>query len=241
MANGLPPLPGAILATIPTVILAGLNPAAGIAPTQTPVYGIFTQQSGSTGGQTNALGTTTNPFQAGSPGQAALTGYASIVGFSTQADSKTPTYPIEQGGFGTYNKVEMPSGFKLQYTVNGGPQQISAFVGRLQALKADTNLYTVVMPEYGWQNVNVIHWDTRRTGSVNNGRGSGISLVTFDVWLNEIRQANAPQFSNTGTGASPTATATPDAQAQQQDGTVQPTAPQNALGTSTNPFQLPGG
>ena len=219
MANGLPSLPQSILNGIQTAQLDAITLSQLIAPLPPPVYGIFPNAGGA------------------SP----LTGYSSVVGFQFQTDAKTPAYPIEQGGFASYNKVQLPFGAKLEYSVSGGAQNIGQFTNALETLRLDaTNLYTVVMPEFSWQNATVIHWDIRRIGSVNGGRGSGISLVVFDVWLNEVRQASAGQFTSTGNQASATATQTPDGQAQQQGGTVQAGAPVNALGTTVNPFQAGG-
>ncbi len=168
--------------------LLGLNPS--------PVYGVFASGGG---------------------GQV-LTGYHSVVGFGFQRDYRNITYPVEKGGFQTYNKIALPFGAKLQYAVNGGVPTISAFIAQLEKLCADTNTYEVVTPEYTWQNVNIHHYDVRRESR------HGVSLLIFDVWCDEIRQAAAPQLSSTGTGtsASPTATATPDGQTQQGQGIVQP-------------------
>jgi hypothetical protein len=197
--TGLPPLAPAILQSVEAAQLAVVSLTSLFFPLPPPVYGIF--QTG-----------------AGTP---VLTGFASVVGFGFQRDEKLATYPIEQGGFGTYNKVAMPFGAKLQYTVNGGTQTIGTFLAQVEALVKDTNLYTVLTPYHSWSNVNVIHHDYRQAS-----RG-GVSMLTVDVWLEEVRQpVAAAQYTgvSVGTQASGTDTQTPDGQAQQNGGQVQPVA-----------------
>lgn len=195
MPDGLPSLPLNILGSISTLQadVAGLGSLLGFS--NQPVYGIFLN---------------------GSP---ALTGYNSVIGFGFTADEQIPVYPIEQGGFQSYNKVALPFGAKLQYTVNGGQQQIQAFVTQLEAIRQDTNLYTVVTPVYSWQNTNGIHWDVRLQ------TGHAVSMWVIDVWFSEIRQTPPAQMSSngqTGTAASPTNTGDPQLQGQQNGGQVQP-------------------
>jgi hypothetical protein len=204
MASGLPSLPAAILAGVQTAQLDATVLTGFLAPIQPPTFGIFNPNGGEV-----------------------LTGYASVLGFGFQRDQRIASYPIEQGGFANFNKVALPFSPRLTYRVNGGQPKINAFLATLEQLVADTNLYTVVNPWYAWENANVVHYDFKQTD-----RNGGFTLIA-DVWLAEVRQAQASQFSTkTGTQASQTATQSPEGQAQQQNGTVQ----LNALGTSSNPF-----
>ena len=146
-----------------------------------------------------------------------LTGYNTVVGFDFSVDAQLPTYPVEQGGFSSYNKVQLPFGARLQYAVSGGAIKVNQFLLKALSLEKDTNLYTVLTPVQTLQNVNVKHVDYKQTSR------AGITLLTVNVWLDEIRQTatSTTPISTTGNQISATQTRTPSAQAQTQSGVVQ--------------------
>jgi hypothetical protein len=190
--TGLPNLTAAISGSVLTFeAVTGTTPIFGGAVD--PVYGLFDQ------------------------GTEVLTGANSCTGFGFQVDEQIPAYPIEQGGFVSYNKVALPFGTKLQYAVY--QENLSSFITELESLRADTNSYTVVTPVYSWNNCNITHWDTRLQDK------RSVSMWVIDVWLAEIRQPISSTTSNSqGTQASATNTADPQDQAQQNTGDVQPIA-----------------
>lgn len=189
MPNGLPNVAGNILGQISQVQADVSAVLSLLGLGNNPAYGIYSPSSGSE----------------------VLQGYNSVIGFGFSADEHVPVYPIEQGGFQSYNKVALPFGAKLQYTVY--QDQLEDFIAVLEGLRTDTNLYAVVTPVYSWMNCNVNHWDTRLQNS------KAVSMWIIDVWLSEIRQQQTSL--GTGNSASPTATATPDTQAQTNGGWAQ--------------------
>jgi len=204
MAFGLPSVATSILNTVNTVSLDATAVLSFIGINGAPHYGIYDSQGASE----------------------VLTGYTSVVGFGFQRDMSIPTHPIEQGGFASYNKVALPFGAKLRYTVNGdasGDQAIADFLTKIEKLTQDTNLYEVVTPEYSWPNVSITHHDHNRSSQ------NGYSMLTVDVWLQEVRQADAAQFSNSSTSANATNTQSPDGQATVQSGNVQTQAAPSAM------------
>ena len=119
-------------------------------------------------------------------------------------------YPVEQGGFESYDKVATPFQARLRFSTGGSQSDRAAFIASVDAISSDLNLYDVVTPERIYINCNVNRVTYGRSGD----RGAG--LIVIDVELEEIRIQAAPVGTNT---ASPTS-APPI-----NGGSVQPTAP----------------
>lgn len=162
----------------------------------------------------------------------------SVVGVDLTQDAQNSRYPTEQGGFETYNKVQLPRRMKYTYTKGGSPSVRAQFMSSIDALEKSLALLGCVTPEGTIMNMNLDHYDVRRT------ERHGVTLLTVDVWLDEIRQAPSLQFA---TQQQPAVSnpATPDAADPQNDGTVQSTVPGyqtntagTTVGTSTTPATI---
>ena len=121
------------------------------------------------------------------------------------------TFPIEQGGFASYNKVEKPYDARIAYLQGGSTSDRNAVIQTCETVVASLDLYTLVMPEFSFQNANVVHYEiaTRKSDT-------GVTLLRLELWIQEIRQASAPTFSNT---------AQPSGADSVNDGAVQPFSP----------------
>lgn len=118
-------------------------------------------------------------------------------------------YPIEEGGFESYDKVATPFQTHVQFSTGGSPSDRAAFLASIDAIAGDLNLYDVVMPEKVFSNCNVSRVDYDRSGS------RGVGLIVVNVGLEEIRVRAAPLGSNT---------ANPTDASQLNNGTVQTAA-----------------
>lgn len=105
------------------------------------------------------------------------------------------TYPVEGGQFQSYDKVQMPFRFGVRLMSGGSQVQVGQFLDLIDGMANDLNLYDVVTPSNVYSDCNVTHYGYRRSAE------SGVSLVTVDVWFEQIRIATTLSFSNT---ASPT-------------------------------------
>ena len=119
-------------------------------------------------------------------------------------------YPVEQGGFETYDKVALPYDARIRFIAGDNQSNRRALLNSIAAIAGDMNLYTVVTPEATYPSMNVTHYDYKRTTR------NGVGLLQVDVWCLEVRQAVAT------IGAS---TAQPDAAEQVNNGAVQTTTP----------------
>lgn len=161
-----------------------------------------------------------------------------VVSVDHRREFRISDYPVEQGGFASYNKVALPFDVRVRMSVaSGGLGGIaltgnvaarSAFLEALDAAATSLNLYAVITPEWTFPSVNIVHYDYRREIR------SGVGMIVVDVWLEEVRQTGTSQFSQTQS---------PQGAAQQNDGTVQaqPATVQPAPTTAAAPSGGGGG
>jgi hypothetical protein len=123
----------------------------------------------------------------------------STVTFEYKQDWVVANYPVEQGGFESYDKVQMPFDVKVTMATGGSVSDRQALLDSVAAAGNTLNFYDVLTPEEVFTNCSINHWDQRRTAS------QGLGLLVVDIWLQEVRPAGAPTFSNTSqpSGANP--------------------------------------
>lgn len=134
----------------------------------------------------------------------------SVVDMSFKRDWNISDYPLEKGAFESYNKVSVPYDVRLRFSAGGSQSQRQALLTSIAAIAGTLTLYDAVTPEAVYSNVNVKHYDYRRT-SIN-----GVGLIVVDVWCEEIRVTTSGSFANTQA---------PSGAGQVNDGTVQTTPP----------------
>ncbi|MGN3961818.1 hypothetical protein ACS0ZG_25500 [Burkholderia gladioli] len=154
-----------------------------------------------------------------------------------RGDSHISGYPQEEGGFSSYNKVQVPYDARVQLVCSKSEAARQEFLAQIEAAKQSTMLFRVVTPDITYENANVIAYNYRRSSR------QGVTLLIVEVFLEEVRQTVVAKFayqdntpSSTVTGAvrintfsnvaSP-ASADPVSLGQVQ--TVTPTAGQAAL------------
>ena len=136
----------------------------------------------------------------------------------------------EQGAFQSYNKVQEPFDARVTFSYSGNGSALDSlasggiygqaltginpaqdnraqFLGQLEDLIESLDLISVYTPEIQYDSANVVHFDYRRTVE------SGTTMLTVDVWLEEIRVTGTVEFSNT---------AAPSGANLFNNGTVQP-------------------
>ena len=125
----------------------------------------------------------------------------SVMEFGWRKENRIGNFPIQQGQFGTYNRVGLPSEQSVTLTKGGDLSSRSAFLQQIDVLIAQNNinLYTIRTPEKSYPNVSVTRAELTRRGKDN--------AFFFDVELYfiEIVQV-AAQYS---TATTPTANAQP--------------------------------
>ena len=131
----------------------------------------------------------------------------SVFAVDFRKEYRISDYPIEQGAFGSYNKVELPFDGKVSFTVGGSDSDRSGFLASVAAAVSTLDLYSLITPEMTYSSASVVHYDYRRTAQ------NGATLLTVEMWVEEVRVTGTSEFKNTakpsGADPAPGGTVTP--------------------------------
>lgn len=130
----------------------------------------------------------------------------SVKALDFSADQRISSYPVEPNAFSSYNKVREPYRGRLRYSTGGSEDSKRVFIESVIAAFNSLESYDLVMPEFIFPDVNVVHFDFRRQND------KGVGLLTIDVWCEQIRQTATAEF---------TQTQQPSGSATQSTGSVQ--------------------
>lgn len=125
-----------------------------------------------------------------------------VFAFSDRAEWRTSDYPVEQGAFGTYNKVIVPFEDMVRMTKGGSLSARTAFLASIDLIAGDTKLYSIRTPEKTYLSVNILRRELLRRSS------EGAFFLEVDLVFRNIQQ-QTPQYStaaaNTSSAANPAA------------------------------------
>jgi len=130
----------------------------------------------------------------------------SVLSFDFKQEYRIADYPMEQGAFQSYNKVATPYDARVSMSRGGTVADRQKFLLDAERITRSRDLYDVVTPEITYHSANIARFDYRRTTT------NGVTLLTVDFWLLEIRETVQSVFFNTKQ---------PSSQAVQNNGTVQ--------------------
>ena len=131
--------------------------------------------------------------------------FNSVVDFTYKQDWTISDYPVEEGGFQSYDKVQLPFDIKVRITSGGSEAERQELLDEVDAAANTLNLYDVVTPEKVYSSCNISHYDYKRTST------NGVGMIIVDLWFIEIRVTATAALSNTQN---------PTNAAQQSNGTV---------------------
>lgn len=172
-----------------------------------------------------------------------------VTSFDFKASSNISSFPVEQGGFESYNKVQKPFDVRMRFATGGSAADRQELLESVAAACNSLDLMDAVSPEAVYESVNPVYYDYRRTAV------QGVGLLVVDVFCEEVRVRASSSFTSsnpsTNTPASSPAPAastpfndrfnataivnpqSPGASPQVNGGTVQPipttTAQQTAI------------
>ena len=141
-----------------------------------------------------------------------------VVSIDYKQDWTVSDYPLEQGLFESYDKVQLPFECRVRFSCGGDSTRRQQFLDSIAAISGTLDLYSVVTPEEIYSSVNITHYDYRRTAM------NGVGLIVVDVWAIQIRITATASFQNVQnpTSASP-----------QNNGMAQTQTPSAAVAAST--------
>jgi hypothetical protein len=122
----------------------------------------------------------------------------SVQEFGWRKENRIPNFPIQQGAFGTYNRVALPFENSITLTKGGTLTDRTAFLQAVDAVIAQANiaLYTIRTPEKSYANVSCTRAEVARRGT---GNAFYFDVELFFIEINEV----AAQYSTTSTASTP--------------------------------------
>lgn len=133
-----------------------------------------------------------------------------ILAVEKSKEWRVSDYPVEDGSFQSYNKVETPFDAHVTMTKAGDESERAAFLDTLERITKSLDLYDVVTPEKVYESANIERYNYER------GARQGAALITATLMLREVRVTATAAFSNVTRPASADA---------KDDGTVGPADP----------------
>lgn len=114
--------------------------------------------------------------------------FDSMVAVEPRQEFRISDYPIEAGGFESYNKVATPAELRVTVTRGGSDGSRDNFLTRIDAMIASTDLFDVVTPDSAFRGYSLVSKDYRRTAE------AGATLLSVELNFEEIRQTAASAF-----------------------------------------------
>ena len=75
-------------------------------------------------------------------------------------EARVSDFPVEEGSFASYNKVEMPSAPIVVLCLSGSASDRQSFLNKIEAAVQSTGLYSVVTPEVTYINHTIERYTT---------------------------------------------------------------------------------
>ncbi|TAL90901.1 MAG: hypothetical protein EPN62_00765 [Candidimonas sp.] len=120
----------------------------------------------------------------------------SFLGIDFKNDSRQSNYPVEGGGFESYNKVDTPYDARVTMAIGGDEITRTLFLSTCDAMLHSINRYTVVTPEVTYDNASLVNLLYRRETK------NGATMLTIQLWFNEVRTNAVALFSGTNPASS---------------------------------------
>ncbi len=115
--------------------------------------------------------------------------YESVFAVSYQNDTRVSDYPVEQGAFASYNKVNSPFDINVSLNCGGSEDDQAALLTALENAKNSLELFTVVTPTYTYRDVNFTGLAYRKLPQ------SGGYMLQAELIGREIRQKASAAYS----------------------------------------------
>jgi hypothetical protein len=136
--------------------------------------------------------------------------------FEFKRETRVSDFPVEDGGFASYNKVVLPGEAVVRYCFSGSIADRTTFLGQLDVACQSVALYSVKTPEAIYNSYNITDYSIIRRAD------SGANLLIVELHLREIRQVSA-SFSTTQSPINQPQN--PASTPSSSGGIVQPTTP----------------
>jgi hypothetical protein len=157
-----------------------------------------------------------------------------VVAFEHDPEARITNFPVEGGGFESYNKTQVPFDVMFSFTKGGSVAARAEFLASIDAALASLDLLVGITPEKSYNDINVKRAPLVRTSQ------SGVTLLTVNVYCQQVRVSVPATLSSTPTTPLSLDNAqNPEAASPTNDGTVQGLSPISQTNTQAT-GQSPG-
>ena len=115
--------------------------------------------------------------------------YDSFVSFGYAQDWEISTYPVEDGSFTAYDKVQRPAEIRVRISAGGSVTNRQAMLLAVDAQMSTTALYDIVIPETVYLNYNFVRREFDRAAA-------NVGLLVIDLLFMEVIETATAQFQN---------------------------------------------
>lgn len=115
--------------------------------------------------------------------------YDSMLAAEYRNESAISDYPVENGAFASYNKVDSPFDVVVRLACGGSDLRRAAFQAACEVARGTLRTYTIVTPTRTYESINFIGI------SVQNSRSEGANLLTVELTGREVRETASAQQS----------------------------------------------
>lgn len=119
----------------------------------------------------------------------------SFVALGYKQSYSVSNFPMEQGAFQSYNKVNTPFDVKVTMTKGGSDADRQSFLSAAETLVSSFDLYQIVTPDETYSNVSASDWSYQRTSV------KGVKMLTVEIAFVEIRLPPSSSAGNAATDA----------------------------------------
>jgi hypothetical protein len=216
---GVPSLPRLIGQAVPPAVSAGLGLAGALLGSmlqgQTS-WGIFDSDGNPIWGQSGLS------LASAVSGLLGMNPILSTNSVEYHKETRISEFPVEKGGFASYNKVELPGRPVVTYCLTGSEANRTSFLAAIDAACKSIDLYSVVTPEVTYIDHTIERYNYSRR------QQHGATLLTVEIYLAEVRQIEA-QYTQAGSQSQINQPQNSAASPTKDTGIVQSQAPQPSL------------
>lgn len=115
--------------------------------------------------------------------------YDAQVSFDYSQEWKISTYPVELGGFQSYDKVQTPSIIRCRFVAGASVLNRQAMLDSIDLQMSTTLIYDIVTPEK-------VYLDYNFTRREYDKAAANAGLVVIDLYFTEVLQTATAQFQN---------------------------------------------